>query len=285
MKFYGPYESSAGVAGFKGRGIGSEAMDKWRLIGAADGIVGLNRSVCVIMRVVMKMKNKYGSSDWARVLCVFLLTSACLFSSVFAQQGKKGSGYLDLLMKSKSNAYAVAATNHAKQLSLILLEFEQDYGRFPGDKTAVGDLAAYKGEHANDYLGQLIAAGYADSEDMFYVKGGSATVKDPDNNTATKAKTLEAGECGFAYYKGQSTAANGKLPLLMTPMTGQGFTFDPKPFKGIAIVLHIDGSVARYAIDQDGDAVLKNGQKLFAGGADTAWGVKGPDAKRLVFPK
>jgi len=233
----------------------------------------------------MKVKNKYASSAWAWVLCVFALASVGLFSSVSAQQGKKGSGYLGLLMKSKTNAYAQAATNNAKQLFLLLFEFDQDFGEFPSDKTAVGDLAAYKGEHANDYLGQLIAGGYTKSEEIFYVKGGAATVKKPDNDISTKDKTLEAGECGFAYYKGQSTAANGKLPLLMTPMMGQGFTFDPKPFKGIAIVLHLDGSIARYAIDEQGDAVLKNGQKLFAGGAGTAWGAKGPDAKRLVFSK
>lgn len=204
-------------------------------------------------------------------------------TSVGAQ--RQGADYLGLLTKTKSKAHLKAAMNNAKQLYLLMFEFDQDFGGFPSDRTAADDLARYKGRYSNDYLAQLIAGGYIKSEDLFYVKGGSALAKQPDNNTATREKTLEAGECGFAYYKGLSTASNSALPLLMAPMTGKGFKFDPKPFRGKAVVLYVDGSVRTYAINDQGNVVLKNGKQLFEGGADTAWGAKGFDAKNLVFPR
>lgn len=245
-----------------------------------------HRDGFVVFMLIMIFENRFVTSRRARGLAsmamgVIILTS--LLTNVCAQ--KQGADYLGLLMKSKSKAHLTAAMNNAKQLYLLMFEFDQDFGEFPNDKTAVGDLAGYKGKHSNDYLAQLIAGGYTKMEDLFYVKGGSALAKQADNNTASREKTLEAGECGFAYYKGLSIASDPALPLLMAPMTGKGFKFDPKPFRGRALVLHVDGSVRTYPIDDQGDAVLKNGKQLFEGGADTAWGERGLDASNLVFPR
>ena len=100
----------------------------------------------------------------------------------------------------------------------------------------------------------------------------------------SKTKTLEAGECGFAYYKGMSTSENTGRPLLCAPMTGK-VKFNPKVYNGLALVLRTDGSVKHYPIDENGDAILPNGKKLFEGGKESVWSEKGPDAKKLLFPK
>ena len=143
----------------------------------------------------------------------------------------------------------VQAVNNAKQLFYLMVEFDQDFGEFPSDDTA-GEIKGgeeYKGKHSNDYLGQLIVAGYTTIEEIFYVEKGAK--KRPDNKIGTKAQTLAAGECGFAYILGQSTSSPSGRPLLCAPMTGKGTKFDPQVFGGKALVLRIDGSVKTYDID------------------------------------
>ena len=192
-----------------------------------------------------------------------------------------------MIAAQRRKADLTQATSNAKQLFYLMVEFDQDWGEFPNDDTAKNDvdLKGYTGKHSNDYLGQFIAGGYTKSEEIFFAKGGAPTKKKPDNDISTKAKTLEAGECGFAYYKGMSTSNHSRRPLLCAPMTGKGFKFNPKTYNGKALVLSIDGSVQHLLIDENGDAIMRNGKKLFEGGKDTAWGVKGPDLKNLVFPK
>ena len=134
------------------------------------------------------------------------------------------------------------ATSNAKQVFYLLVEFDQDYGEFPGDATAILhknesgeaylDLRAFKGRYSNDYLGQLIAAGYTKSEEIFYGKSSSLTSKKPDNVIDSPERILEAGECGFAYYKNSSTSDNSGRPILMGPMLGKGQAFNLKPYDG-----------------------------------------------------
>ncbi|BDS08062.1 hypothetical protein NT6N_31020 [Oceaniferula spumae] len=203
------------------------------------------------------------------------------------QPNKPPSNLLELLQKRRRKADMIQAMNNSKQLFLLMVEFDDDYGSFPSDTTADSDkdLKGYKGKYSNDYLGQFFAGGYVQSEEIFFAKGGSTTDKKPDNDFTTKAKTLEAGECGFAYIKGQSTSDRFGRALLCAPMIGKGLKFDPRPYNGRAIVLRIDGSVTTYPIDKNGDAILPSGKKLFDGGKDSPWGEKGFDAKNLVFPR
>ncbi|MBT8043406.1 MAG: hypothetical protein KJO79_00525 [Verrucomicrobiae bacterium] len=219
------------------------------------------------------------------------VVSFCLPSAGAQQAGekkKKGTDLIGMFAKQKRKAEMTRTTMKAKQIFYLMMAFDQDWGVFPNDATANNDvsLKGYTGKYSNDYLGQLVAGGYTKAESIFFVKGGSQTeLKKPDEDVTTKAKTLAAGECGFAYYKGLSTRKSARLPLLMTPMTGKGFKFDPKPYDGMAVVLHVDGSVQHYQIDENGDAVRGNGKKLFEGGEGNPWGSKGPELKNLMLPR
>lgn len=199
----------------------------------------------------------------------------------------KGTDIIGYIANQRRKADMTQAISNAKQLFYLLIEFDQDWGEFPNDDTAKEDedLKSFTGKYSNDYLGQFIGGGYTRSEEIFFAKGGSTTDKKPDNDTTTRKKTLEAGECGFAYYKGMSTSDHSGRPVLCAPMTGKGFKFDPKPYNGKAIVLRIDGAVKIYTIDENGDAVSATGKKIFEGGKDSVWGEKGPDIKNLVFAK
>ena len=222
-----------------------------------------------------------------------ILISGLLLSVVIAQEPakkkeeKKGMDIIAVIASQRRKADLTQATSNAKQLFYLMVEFDQDWGEFPNDATSKNDkdLLGYTGKNSNDYLGQFIAGGYTSSEEIFFAKGGAPTDKKPDSDIATKAKTLEAGECGFAYYKGMSTSDNSGRPLLCAPMTGKGFKFNPKTYNGLALVLRMDGAVKHYPIDENGDAILPNGKKLFEGGKETVWGIKGLDAKNLLFPK
>lgn len=224
------------------------------------------------------------------VAAVLLVTGVMPLAHAQEKEEKKAKpagGIIGAILAQRKKADMTVAISNAKQLFMLMVEFDQDFGSFPNDDTASSDddLKGFKGKHSNDYLGQFIAGGYIQSEEIFYAKGGSPTKKKPDNDIRTAAKTLEPGECGFAYIKGLSTSDNSGKPLLLAPMTGKGVKFDPKPYNGKAVVLRIDGSVQTYQIDANGDAILKNGKKLFEGGADTVWGEKGFDTKSLLFPE
>ena len=114
---------------------------------------------------------------------------------------KKRSGVFKLMDQRRKRVALTQAISNAKQVFYLMIEFDQDFGEFPSDDTASSepDLKGYVGKHSNDYLSQFIAGGFTRSEEIFYAAGGSKTKKKPDNDISTKAKTLEAGECGFAY--------------------------------------------------------------------------------------
>jgi hypothetical protein len=190
-----------------------------------------------------------------------------------------------VIMKTQKKANMITASTNAKQVFMLMVDFDQEYEAFPGDETAIDELAGYTGKSSNDYLAQFFIAGYTNSEEMFYVKGGSSTDKKPDNIINTCSSILSSGECGFAYIKNQSTSHNSGRPLLLAPMTGNGLKFDPEPFGGYAIVLRIDGAVKRYRIDENGDLVMPDRRKFWAGGVDTVWGAEGFNEEDLVFPK
>ena len=198
---------------------------------------------------------------------------------------KKRTGIFELIDNRRKRAFLTQAINNAKQIFCLMVEFDGDFGEFPSDETASGIDGGkeYKGAHSNDYLGQLIVAGYTKAEGIFYVEKGAK--KQPDNIIDSKARTLAAGECGFTYVLGQSLNSHSSHPLLCAPMTGDGTKFDPEVFGGKALVLRIDGSVKTYEIDENGEVVLENGKKLFETGIGTVWGVNGFKREMLLFPK
>lgn len=195
-----------------------------------------------------------------------------------------GFGYCasGVIKKQSRMAAMTTASSNMRSVFYLMVEFDGDFGHFPDDKSA---LYGHTGDYSNDYFAQFLHHGYTTSEEVFYAKGGSLVLNKPDNDISSPERMLEAGECGFAYYKGMSTRDYSSRPLLFAPMTGKGFKFNRKIYNGLAIVLHLDGSVKHYSIDENGDAVLPSGKKLFEGGKGSPWGDKGPDAKNLLFPK
>jgi len=177
----------------------------------------------------------------------------------------------------KKKSDALMSMNNAKQISLLMLEFDNDFGAYPNDETAEKEelLNEYVGEYSNDYLGQLLAGGYIDSEEIFYVKQGRGSKNKVDNVYSTKEKTLEEGECGFAYIKG----------LRGSDKDGDGYKFDPYAYKGKAMVLRVDGSAVSLRLDKEGNAMLPNGKTLFEGGVESVWGEEGFDKSNLCYAK
>lgn len=178
------------------------------------------------------------------------------------------------------------ATSNAKQVFYLLVEFDQDYGCFPDDVTAVDALAECRGDYANDYLAQLFRAGYTTSEAIFYVRGGTKKDKRPDSVIQHKERLLEAGENGFAYIKGLDTSSNSGMPVLLSPMHQDGTRFSRDTDHHKAIVLRVDGAVKQMKIDRKtGEVQIGEGKTLFQSGADTVWGKEGFDLENLLYAK
>jgi len=193
-----------------------------------------------------------------------------------------------VVMKCSKKAAITTSLSNSKQIYLLLIEFDHDFGEFPSDKTALQDpdLKDYTGKYSNDYLGQFLAGGYVRSEEIFYAKGGSDTKNLPDNDFSTREKTLEAGECGFAYVKGlNATDFHTYSPILMAPMYGDGYRFNPDVYEGKALVLQVDGRAKTLLIDKNHHVNIGKGKTLFEGGQGTVWGEKGFDSKNLCYAK
>ena len=184
-----------------------------------------------------------------------------------------------VIIKQKKKADSTTATNNARQIYLLLIEFDDDFGGFPSDESASSDadLSAYTGSNSNNYLGQLIAGGYVQSEDIFFAKGGSESnaKKKPDNVFNSQSETLEAGECGFSYVTDQSISGNPGIPILMAPMDSTT-TFREDPYGGKAVVLRADGSILNLRLSNNQEAKLPSGDTLFDTGDDSVFGDETP---------
>jgi hypothetical protein len=156
------------------------------------------------------------------------------------------------------------AVNNARQIGIALFEFETEFGSFP-DASTVAAVQARPGtdlnlgtKSSNDFFRQLIASGISQSEPMFYAKINRSNKPD---GIFTKGQALSTGECGFTYFRGAKITDNPERPLLVTPMIPGTDRFDPKPFKGKAVVLKLDYSVTSLPIDKDGHLMI-NGRNL-----------------------
>jgi hypothetical protein len=173
------------------------------------------------------------------------------------------------------------ATNNARQIGLALYEFDTDYGQFPipttrplveKDFSTAIDLS---GTSSNALFRQLFATGLTLSEQMFYAKiKGSVR---PDG-LITPGNILEPGECGFSYISNLSSKDDPLTPLVLTPLIPGTTKFDPKPFKGKAVILHIDNSVRTYDIAKDGHIYDSTGINLLSP-KHPVWKGKAPDIR------
>lgn len=195
------------------------------------------------------------------------------------------------ILKSRKKADMVQAVNNSKQIYTVFLSFEDEYGSLPDDETREADddiRQTPAGQDSNSYLSQLIFSGEIQSEQIFFAKGGAAgKSKKPDDvfgfNNAEK--TLEEGECGFAYVliqdtgggaqageRGQSFSDNPGRIVLATPMDTED-TFRPDPFDGKAVLLKLDGSAVTEKVSRSTSRVnAGNGDGIFDTGDDSVWG-------------
>jgi len=192
-----------------------------------------------------------------------------------------------VIMKQNKKAAMTTTTSNAKQIFYLLIEFDGDYGQFPGQNIDDVDLVSLaSGSDSNTVLGMFLEGGYIKSEEIFFAKGGASTNKVPDNVINPSGKMLEAGECGFAYYRDASTSDNSGRPVLMAPMPTTAKEFNPDPYDGKAVVLRIDGAVKQLLLKKTTKkAKIGGGKTLFETGDDTVWGTDGYKAADLLLPK
>lgn len=179
------------------------------------------------------------------------------------------------------------AISHAKQVYLVMMDFEADYGSFPDDRTAAKDpaLTIFTGTHSNDYLGQLIAGGYTKSEELFYSYDARYSRRKPDGVISPDANILGKGECGFSYVmaedkgirRGLSTKDTADLPILAAPLVNEWGSCDKKSFEGRGMYLRIDGSARIERLRSSDQKIrLMGGLTLFDTTSGSAWGALTP---------
>src|SRR5690606_7922664 len=138
--------------------------------------------------------------------------------------------------RSRRGGSGTEAINNARQIGMALSEFESEYGSFPSADTIAKvkaqvdtDLDLHAGS-SNSLFRQLIAAGIAQAETMFYSK--TQGTRRPDN-VMTGERALEKGECGFAFVAGISSGDYPpETPIAMTPMQPGSRKFDRKAADG-----------------------------------------------------
>lgn len=185
-----------------------------------------------------------------------------------------------VIKRSPRFPFRTEAISNLKQVHLVLIEFNDEFGGFPDASTIADVQAATKTRlhlgtvTSNDLFRQLIAHG-ANSEKIFSAKT-QATRRMPDD-VVVGAEALKKGECAFAYVAGLSSSSPLDTPLAMAPLIPGTLKFDPKPFEGKAVVLRVDGSVRAESIDPSGH-VMTGGRNLFDP-SQPYWKGKVPDIK------
>lgn len=162
-----------------------------------------------------------------------------------------------MIMGQVKKAARTEAISNSKQIGLAMFEFEQDYGSYPDSGTLTeiteafpdADVTGEAGSDSNGYFKQLLHAGIAPSEEIFYSKAQGT--KKPDGDISG-SEALAAGEVGFGYImdgdEGLSTAGNPSRVIVVSPLATSGTEFDKDPFDGIATALKIDQSVTQLKI-------------------------------------
>ncbi len=169
-----------------------------------------------------------------------------------------------LLVRKRTICDQTETISNARQIGLALYEFESEFGETPNvgtieevQRNMPTDLKLGT-KFSNDFFRQLIASGIVQSEQMFFAKVSGSHKPD---GVIIGADALAKGECGFTYLTGATKLSNPGRPLVVTPMIPGTDRFDPKPFKGKAVVLRKDNSVTSLPIRKDG-RVFVDGKNL-----------------------
>jgi hypothetical protein len=171
------------------------------------------------------------------------------------------------------------ALSNVRQIGLNLFAFEEEYSSFPDATTipavqsATGTTLALGTSSSNELFRQLLAT-VGKSERIYWAQTAT-TRKRPDE--VLGANALVAGECGFTYIAGLTSAGDPDTPVLMTPVIPGTWKFDPKIYGDKAIVYHLNSSAITLPIDKNGDVIL-NGMNLFDP-RQPFWRGKAPDIK------
>ncbi|WP_367870594.1 hypothetical protein [Luteolibacter sp. Populi] len=159
-----------------------------------------------------------------------------------------------MVVKQKKASDRTKALSNLKQIGAMLFEFDNKYGNFPDDETAVdvkkatGTDLVLSGTFSNDYFRQLLVSSAGVREEYFWCRTAQSPTK-PDEDFSTPEKALAAGEVGYSYImasqtQGQSSSGEPSRPVIVTPSYNfePDWTFDPEPYQGMAIVLRLDNS-------------------------------------------
>jgi hypothetical protein len=173
--------------------------------------------------------------------------------------------------------------NNARQIGLALLEFDTEFGAYPNAATAAEVTKHYpshgfdlSGSSSNALFRQFFASQITQSESM--LRADILGSVRPDGKIAPPGDALKKGEVGFSYISGLSTKDDPLTPIVLTPLIPGTTKFDPKPFKGKAVILHIDNSVRTYDIAKDGHIYDAKGINLLSP-KNPIWKGKAPDIR------
>jgi hypothetical protein len=142
------------------------------------------------------------------------------------------------------------ALNNIRQLGMSLFEFDSEYGQFPGASTIAMVKEDTGTDHdlgdasSNEIFRQLIAVGLK-SEQPFYFATSTSKARKPDN-IITRGRALEHGECTLGYVVGQTSLGDPSRPVVFGPLIPATRRFDPKSFKGKAVILRLDNSATAW---------------------------------------
>jgi hypothetical protein len=196
--------------------------------------------------------------------------------------------YLPVSRK-RNEAYLNEARSNLRSMSCAMGEFDSEYGAFPNAETAkrvveVTESKLQLGDgSANEIFRQLIASEICNSEGVFYAK--IPGTRKPDHDFSKPGKALTKGEVGYSYILGQSSRSPVETPLVVTPLVPGTNRFDPKPFKGMAVIMRVgstrNGSIDVLPINSRGEVIDSSGKHLLS--ADhPLWGGKAPV---IVWPE
>jgi hypothetical protein len=214
---------------------------------------------------------------WFLIKCAIGLALFVLVIGILSQP---------VILKSVKKMDMTQAISNSKQIYLLMMDFESDCGFFPDDDTEadVEFLHGFRGQHSNDYLGQLIAGGYTKSEEIFYAFDKRYSAK-PDDVISPREKILQKGECGFGYVRaeekikgknlvrGLSTSDKGGLPILIAPIVDVDGRVEPRSYKERGVYLRVDGSARSERLDSY-NKIRVGPRTLFDTGEGTVWGTE-----------
>lgn len=170
----------------------------------------------------------------------------------------------------RNEAYLNEARSNMRSMSCAMGEFDSAYGAFPNAETAkrvvedTNSKLQVGAGSANAIFRQLIAAEITQSEPLFYAR--IPGTRKPDHDISRPEKTLAKAEVGYSYVLGLSSRSPAETPLVITPLVPGTKRFDPKPFKGRALVMRVgsvtNGNIDVLPINSRGEVIDTSGKHL-----------------------